>query len=46
MVVVESFSFWFQSKQYSHFEEFESDVLLLITNAHTFNEPRSQISKV
>lgn len=33
------------TKQYSFFDDFEQDVLLLIKNAHTFNEPRSQISK-
>ncbi|XP_066935067.1 protein polybromo-1-like isoform X2 [Clytia hemisphaerica] len=33
------------TKQYPSFEDFESDILLLIKNVHTFNEPRSQISK-
>lgn len=34
-----------QTQYYSAIDELESDILLLISNAHAFNEPRSQISK-
>ena len=36
----------FQDHQYNSIDELEVDILLVFKNAHAFNEPKSQISKV
>lgn len=38
--------FCFQNNQYTSLEEAERDLLLMVKNAHAFNEPGSQVYKV